>query len=149
MLNGGKFTTYLWSHLCAEAVNTAMLLKNNFITQNRTLSPFEQFFGKGKKHVLTSMQKFGEMCITTYKDNTHWAKLANCGTPGVWVGCAKNHPYGTNQIYNPKTKKNILIQNVTFLQKSRVSIPRLTNLWLWQWVMRGWMMMKRNLKQFL
>ena len=60
MLNGGKFTAYLQSCLWAEAVNTATLLENNLVTQNRTLSPFQQFFGKGKKNVLTSMQKFGE-----------------------------------------------------------------------------------------
>ena len=48
MLNGGKFTTYLWSGLWAEAANTAMLLENNLITPNRTLSPFQHFFGKGK-----------------------------------------------------------------------------------------------------
>ena len=69
-----KFIAYLQSGLWAEATNTAMLLKNNLLTPNRTLSPFQQFFGKGKKPVLTSMQKFGDMCIATYKDNTHWSK---------------------------------------------------------------------------
>ena len=63
MLNGSKFTAYLQSGLWADAANTAALLKNNLITTNRTLSPFQQFFGKGKKTVLTSIQKFGEMCI--------------------------------------------------------------------------------------
>ena len=46
MLNDGKFTTYLQSGLWAEAANTAMLLENNPITPNRTLSPFQQFFEK-------------------------------------------------------------------------------------------------------
>ena len=64
------------------------------------------------------MQKFGEMYITTYKDNTHQAKLDNHGTPSLWVGYAENHPTGTYQIFNPKTKKNILTWDVTFLQKS-------------------------------
>ena len=52
-----------------------------------------------------AMQKFDEMCFATFKHNTHWAKLANQGTPGVWVGYAKNHPTGIYQIFNPKTKK--------------------------------------------
>ena len=64
------------------------------------------------------MQKFGEMCITTFKDNTHRAKLANHGFPGIWVVYAKNHPAGRCQIFNPKTKKNILTRDMTFLQKS-------------------------------
>ena len=66
------------------------------------------------------MQKFGEMCIFTYKDNTHWAELANHGTPGIWVGYSENHPAGTYQIFKPKTKKIILTQDVTFLQLSYV-----------------------------
>ena len=64
------------------------------------------------------MHNFGEMCITTYKDNTHAAKLANCGTPSIWVGFTENHLAGTYQIFNPKTKKIILTWDVTFLQKS-------------------------------
>ena len=105
MLNGGKFASYLQSDLWAEAANTAMILENNLITPNRILSPFQHFFGKGKKSVLTLMQKFGEMCIITYKDNTDWAKLANHGTPGIWVGYAENSPASTYWIFSPKTKK--------------------------------------------
>ena len=118
MLNGGKFTTYLLSSCWAEAENTAMLLKNNLITPNRTVSPFQQFLGKQTKSVLTLMQKFDEMCIITNKDNTHWAKLANHGTPSIWVDYTENHPTGTYQIFYPKMKKIILTWDVTFLQKS-------------------------------
>ena len=50
------------------------------------------------------MQKFGEMCVDTLMDNTHQAKLANQGSPGIWVGYTKNHPTSTYQIFNPKTK---------------------------------------------
>ena len=64
------------------------------------------------------MHKFDEMCITTNKDNSHWAKFANCGTPEIWVGYAENHPNGTNRIFNPKTKKIILTWDMTSLQKS-------------------------------
>ena len=56
MLNGGKFTTYLPCSLQAKAVNTAMILKNHQVTPNRILSPFQQFFRKGKKFVFP----FGE-----------------------------------------------------------------------------------------
>ena len=64
------------------------------------------------------MQKFGEMCIATYKDNSHQAKSANCGTPGIWVGYAEGYPTDTYWIFNPKTKKDILTWDVIFLQKS-------------------------------
>ena len=64
------------------------------------------------------MQKFGEIYIATYKDNTHWAKWAHHGTPSIWVGYAENHPAGTYRIFNPKTRKIILTQDMTFLQKS-------------------------------
>ena len=64
------------------------------------------------------MQTFGEMFITTYKDNSHWAKLANCQTFGIWVGYAENHPTGSFWIFYPKTKKIILTWDVIFLQKS-------------------------------
>ena len=101
MLNSGKFTDFLQIGLWAEAANTAMLLEKNLFTPNRTLRPFQHFFGKGKKHVLTSMQNFDEMCTTTYKDNTHQAKLANCGISGIWVGYAENYLTSTYKIFNP------------------------------------------------
>ena len=109
---------------CSMVENLLPTNKAVFGQKLRTLpcssrtSPFQQFFGKGKKSVLALMQKFGEMCITTFKDNTHWAKLANRGTPGIRVSYAENHPAGTYQIFNPKNKKNILTWDVTFLQKS-------------------------------
>ena len=64
------------------------------------------------------MHELGEMCIATYNDNIHWAKLANQGTPGIGVSYAEVHPTGTYLVFNPKTKKIILTRDVTFLQKS-------------------------------
>ena len=64
------------------------------------------------------MQKFGEMRIATFKDNTHFAKLANQGTPGILLGYDENHPAGTYRIFNPKTKHIILTRDVTFLKQS-------------------------------
>ena len=107
MVNGRKFNTCLQNGLWAKAANTPTLLENNLITPNRNLSPFHQCFGKG----------FGEMSITTYKDNTQQAKLANRGTPGIWVDYAEGHPTSTHQVFNPKTKKVILTKDVIFLQK--------------------------------
>ena len=64
------------------------------------------------------MQKFREICIFTYKDNTHWAKLYNQGTPDIWVGYAEGNPTGSYWIFQPQDKKYYFAQDVTFLQKS-------------------------------
>ena len=64
------------------------------------------------------MHKFGEICITTYRDNTHQAKLANQSTSGIWVGYSEGYLTTTHQMFNPKTKKIIFTQYVNCLQKS-------------------------------
>ena len=80
MLKDRKFNAFLQNALRAEAANTAMLLKNNLLTPNRTLSPFNNFL---------------EREVTTQQDNSHCAELANHGTPGIWVGHAHGHSTGT------------------------------------------------------
>ena len=84
------FSSFLRNGIWAEASNTATLLENNLLTPNRDLSQFQHFFGKG-----VLVQKFIEMCIITYQDQYHWAKLANHGTMVIWVGFAEGHPVGT------------------------------------------------------
>ena len=118
MLNSGKFNAFLWNGPWANAANTAMLLKNNLVMPSRTLGPFQQFVGKGKRCILSSMQKFGEMCITPYRDNTHWDNLAKCGALSILMGDADGHLTATYWDFNFKTKKIILIRDMTFLQKS-------------------------------
>ena len=67
------------------------------------------------------------MYIVTFKDNTHWAKLANCGTPGILVGYTDNHPTCKYRIFNPKTKRIILTRDVTFLNKSYSEFYKVEN----------------------
>ena len=50
------------------------------------------------------MQKLSEICITTYKDNSHKDKVVNHGTPNFWVNFADGCPVNTNHVYNPKIK---------------------------------------------
>ena len=73
------------------------------------------------------MQKIGEMCITTYRDYTHFAKLVNQDTPDICVDYAEGHPTGTYWVFNPKTKKIILTQDVTFLEKSYSKYTKVEN----------------------
>ena len=51
------------------------------------------------------MQKFGEVCITTYHDNAHWAKLASQGVISRWVGFAECHQVGPYIVYSAKMRK--------------------------------------------
>ena len=75
MLHGRKFNTYFQNGQRAKAANTARLLENNLITSNRNLSPFQQCLGREREAFCHSLiQKFGEMFITTYRNNTHQAK---------------------------------------------------------------------------
>ena len=147
MLNGGKFNAYLWNGLWAKASNTAMLLENNLLTPTRNLSSFQQFFGEEKRIILSLMQKFCEMCITTYSDNTHWAKLDNQGTPDIWVGYAEVHHTGIYWVFNPKTKRLFWPGTWLFYKSLMVSIPRLKNLSWSLWTMRG-LIMRRDSKWF-
>ena len=87
------------------------------------------------------------MCITTYRDNTLHAMLANQGTLSIWISYAEGYPTGTYQVFKPKTKTIILTQDVIFLQKSHGEYSKDENLSWSQWVVRGWMMM-RSSKQF-
>ena len=68
-----KIASGLPKHLCdgfwAEAANTAKLLDNIMLTNNRNSSPFQQFFGKGMKSIVPILaRKFGEM-VVVYQNN--------------------------------------------------------------------------------
>ena len=58
---------FLRNSLWTEAANITMLLENNLITPNSNMSSFQQFFRQKNGSILSSVQKFGEMCIITFK----------------------------------------------------------------------------------
>ena len=74
--------------LCLTAWNSMHIYVRAF---GPNLSPFQQIFGN-------------KTWILSHKNNTHQAKLANQGTPGVWVGYMEGCPTGTYQIFIPKQK---------------------------------------------
>ena len=104
MLNGRNFYPFLRNGLCVEASNTATLLKKNLLTLSRDLSPFQHFW-KGQRSILTSLQNFGEICIITYHDNSHNAKIANQSTQGIQLGFSDGLSVDTCIMLNPKTQK--------------------------------------------
>ena len=74
LCNSGKFSCFLKNGLWAEAGNTATLLENN-MTIKTMLMPISTNIAEGKRNILTSMQKIGQMCIMTHYDNKQRAKL--------------------------------------------------------------------------
>ena len=64
------------------------------------------------------MQKNGRMCVTNHQENSHHAKLVNHGTSSIWVGYTDGNSPIKWQVFNPKTEKIILTNDMTFLQNS-------------------------------
>ena len=75
MYNGENFLP-----LC-EAANelniTTFFLENDLVTPKRNFCPFQNYWGKGERSILSLVQKFGKICVTIHGDNSHWAKLDN------------------------------------------------------------------------
>ena len=138
--NDVKFSSFLRNNLWAEAKNTVILLENTLLTPNRGLSKCH----KMERNNLSLLQNLCEMCIATYHDNSHCAKLANQGIPGIWVGFAEDHPVGIYCIYNTKTTRISLTKDVTFLNNSygewsKIEKPVLDPvLWGVRWWGRDW-----------
>ena len=80
------------------------------------MKPISTIFLKGKRSILTLVQNFGEMYITTQQDNSHQAKLVHYVTPHIWGHYADSHPV-VHHIFNHKTRKNCLTKDVTVIEK--------------------------------
>ena len=76
--------------------------------------PISTIFWKGKKSILTLLQKIDEMCNTIHWDNSHQTKLASHDTPGIWVGYAEGHSLGTHHIFDPMMKKTLSVRGHVF-----------------------------------
>ena len=72
---------------------------------NNRINPIWIYFGKGKRHILTSVQNFGEICIMTRHDNSHHAKLANHGTQGMCKHFADGYQDSNCHAFKQKLKK--------------------------------------------
>ena len=57
----------------------------------------------GKEYVLTSLQFYAEMCITTNQDYQIRVKLSNKREMGIWVRNVKGNPVGI--LVEPQDKK--------------------------------------------
>ena len=116
MLNGGKFTAYLWRGLWAEVANTATILENNLIYPTRNLSPFQQFLGRERKMFCCPCKNL--------KDNT----LRN-SRQFIWLCWESSHRYIPD--FQPESKTNYFDPGCDFTSKvseySKVEKPVVLN----------------------
>ena len=67
-------------------------------------NPISTNFWEGKEICPNFDAKFGEMCIVTYKDYTHWAKLANHGLLVFGLAMLKTTLW-VHTVFSTKNKK--------------------------------------------
>ena len=118
MLISKKFSSFLRNSSWAEAANTATLLKINLLTFKRDLSPFQQLFGKKKWSIMSLVQNFGW-------DNSHQTKLANHGSPNIWVGLTECYSVDTYPVYNHRTKKLVWQKTWLSFTSHMVSVAKI------------------------
>ena len=130
MLNGGNFSSFL---------------RNSYWK----ISLFQQFCGRVKRSILTSLQKFGETCILTNCDNSHWSKIANWDIDRIWLDFAYGNQFNTYQVLNPKTSNICLFTGMTFFNKTCGKWDKVDKWVLFPLVMNGqmWKALKRFLKK--
>ena len=79
------------------------------------MNSYQKFFGKGKRCPVTEpTKKFGEPCIVSDQTKIK-PKLQERGKEANWIGYANDHATYTYRLFNPKTCKVILSQDVTFI----------------------------------
>ena len=96
MLDGSGIDTDNRFRFWTEAANTATKLHNELVHKGATLSPFQQFFGKGVKSTVDSTKIFGEMCMV--HDWGVKKKFDGRSTPCFWLGYADDHAKGTYRV---------------------------------------------------
>ncbi len=90
MLNGGKITSSFRNQLWTEASQTVTVLQNKLVSQQRAMSPYHQFFGKGKPCILDTVQRVGEISVIA-NQVAIINKLKNCEKHYIQLGLADNH----------------------------------------------------------
>ncbi len=81
------------------------------------MSPYHQFFGKGRTSILDAVQRFDEIYIVANRV-TIMNKMQNRGKHCIWLGFADNHASKCYRLLNPETKQVVISRDVTFLDKS-------------------------------
>jgi Reverse transcriptase (RNA-dependent DNA polymerase) len=115
ILNGAGLKGDLRNKIWAECVMTTTYLSNVIATRSNMKSPFELLYDT--KPVLPEELKiFGEVGVVTTKDKIQ-AKLANRGTPCIFVGYAENHSKDVYRMLNLETNAIINSRDIIWLKK--------------------------------
>jgi hypothetical protein len=114
-LNVTGLTGDLRNQIWAECVMAATYLSNVIATRSNMKSPFELFYNT-KPILHEELKIFGEVGVVTTKDKIH-AKLANHGTPCIFVGYAENHSKDVYRMLNLETKTIINSSDIIWLKK--------------------------------
>jgi hypothetical protein len=115
MLNGAGLTGDLRNKIWAECVMTATYLLNVIATRSNMKSPFELLYST-RAILHEELKVLGKVGVVTTKDKIQ-AKLANRGTPCIFVSYAENHSKGVYRMLNLETNAIINIIDIICLKK--------------------------------
>lgn len=107
-----EFRQVIW----AEAMQTASFLHDIFPNSGRKQSSYEIFFGKPCEW-FPYLIEYGRIGVTATKKKKK--KLEPPGTPMIMVGYALQHKPGSYRMYNPKTRKVVVCDNVTWSESKQ------------------------------
>ena len=114
MLNGAGLKGDLRNKIWAECVMTTTYLSNVIATRSNMRSSFELLYHT-KPILPEELKIFGEVGVVTTKDKIQ-AKLANRGTPCIFVGYTENHSKDVYRMLNLKTNAIINSRDIIWLK---------------------------------
>ena len=121
MVWAAGFVKDLKMKLFSLAIETAIFLHDIAPTARSKKSAYELWHGEPPKWKPSDLKEFGRIGIVKIKDK-YVKKCEEKGAPMIMVGYAQNAPVGTYRMYNPKTKRVITTDSVTWSKFTRWQI---------------------------
>ena len=95
------------------AVETAIFLNDIAPTTRNKIPAYELWNNKPSHWKIVDLKEFGRIGIVKIKDK-YVKKWNEKGTPMIMVGYVQNAPAGTYRMFNPKTKRVISSDSITW-----------------------------------
>ena len=121
MLWAAGFTKDMKKKTFNLAVETAIYLQDIAPTARSKRPAYVLWYGKPPKWKLMDLKEFGRIGIVKIKDR-YVKQGEEKGTPMIVVGYVQNAPVRTYRMYNPKTKRVISTDSVTWTKFTRWQI---------------------------
>jgi hypothetical protein len=115
MLNSVGLKDHLRSGVWAECTMTVTYLFNNTSIKEKMICPYQLQFGN-KPRLPESLRSFGEIGVVTTKNDIQ-GKLANIGTPCMFMGYSIDHANDVYRMLHIKTKKIINSRDIIWMNK--------------------------------